>query len=114
LHLPLVAGVVFFALGVHEAVADAAEPLALLSAVAVAGGVAMFFVGDVAYRWRDHHQLAADRLLAAVGSAALIPVATFAPALAALAGLTVVCLLQTGWELWRHPEIGPVGPADWS
>jgi low temperature requirement protein LtrA len=36
LHLPLVAGVVFFALGVHEAVADAAEPLTLLPAVALA------------------------------------------------------------------------------
>jgi low temperature requirement protein LtrA len=108
LHMPLVAGVVFFALGVHEAVADAVEPLPLLPAVALAGGVALFFAGDVAYRWRDHHQLATSRLLAAVGSAALIPVAAFAPVLAALAGLTLVCLLQTGWELWRRPAIGPV------
>lgn len=42
LHLPLVAGVVFFALGVHEAVAAPGEPLRLLPAVALAGGVAMF------------------------------------------------------------------------
>ena len=75
---------------------------------ALAGGVALFFVGDVAYRWRDHHQLAADRLLAAVGATALVPVAVSAPAWAALAGLTGVCVLQTGWELWRHPAIGPV------
>ena len=109
LHLPLVAGVVFFALGVHEAIAGAAEPLPLLPAVALAGGVALFFVGDVAYRWRDHHQLAAERLLAAVGATALIPVAVFVPALAALAGLTLVCVLQTSWDLWRHPAIGPVG-----
>ncbi|MFJ8029926.1 low temperature requirement protein A [Streptomyces sp. NPDC096032] len=108
LHLPLVAGVVFFALGVHEAVAGADEPLPLLPAVALAGGVALFFAGDVAYRWRDHHQLAVDRLLAALGAAAVIPVAGVAPALAALAGLTLICLLQTSWELWRHPVIGPV------
>jgi low temperature requirement protein LtrA len=108
LHLPLVTGVVFFALGVHRAVADAAEPLASLPAVALAGGVALFFVGDVAYRWRDHHQLAGGRLLAGVGSAALIPVATLAPALAALAGLTLICLFQTSWDLWQHPAIGPV------
>ncbi|OLT39860.1 hypothetical protein BJF86_06340 [Serinicoccus sp. CNJ-927] len=44
LHLPLVAGVVFFALGVHEAVAAPVEPLPLLPAVALAGGVAMFYV----------------------------------------------------------------------
>ncbi|WP_253878120.1 low temperature requirement protein A [Promicromonospora umidemergens] len=108
LHLPLVAGVVFFALRVHEAVADAARPLPLLSAVALAGGVALFFLGDVAYRWRDHHQLAVDRLLAGVGASVLIPVAVLAPALATLAGLLLVCLLQTSWELWRHPAIGPV------
>ena len=108
LHLPMVAGVVFFALGVHEAVAGAREPLPLPPAVALAGGVALFFLGDVAYRWRDHHQLAAGRLLAGLGAAALIPVAVVAPALVALVGLTLVCLLQTGWELWRHPAIGPV------
>lgn len=108
LHLPLVAGVVFFALGVHEAVAAPGEPLPLLPVVALAGGVAMFYVGDVAYRWRDHHQLATGRLVAAVGAASLIPVAVVAPALAALAGLTLVCLLHTSWELWHHPAIGPV------
>lgn len=108
LHLPLVAGVVFFALGVHEALADATKPLPLLPAVALAGGVALFFLGDVAYRWRDHHQLATDRLLAGAGAAVLIPVGVVAPALAALAVLTLVCVAQTGWELWRHPAIGPV------
>ncbi|NJC24508.1 low temperature requirement protein LtrA [Arthrobacter pigmenti] len=108
LHLPLVAGVMFFALGVHEAVTNVAEPLRPLPAVALAGGVALFFLGDVAYRWRDHHQLAAGRLLAGVAATALIPVAVLAPALAALAGLTLICVLQTSWELWRHPAIGPV------
>lgn len=108
LHLPLVAGVVFFALGVHEAVADATEPVSLLPAVALAGGVAVFFLGDVAYRWRDHHQLAASRLVAGVGAASLIPVAVVAPVFAALAGLALICLLQTSWDLWRHPAIGPV------
>ena len=107
LHLPLVAGVVFFALGVHEAVARPTEQLSLLPAVALAGGVALFFTGDVAYRWRDHHQLAAARLLAGVVAAALIPVALMAPAVAVLIGLALVCLLQTSWDLWRHPAIGP-------
>ena len=80
----------------------------MLPAVALAGGVAVFYVGDVAYRWRDHHQLATGRLMAAVGAASLILVAAVAPALAALAGLTLVCLLHTSWELWHHPAIGPV------
>lgn len=109
LHLPLVAGVVFFALGVHEAVAGVDEPLAPLPALALAGGVALFFAADVGYRWRDHHQLATDRALAAMVAAAVIPLAMFAPALVALAALSVVCAVQTGWEFWRRPEIGPVG-----
>lgn len=99
---------VFFAPGVHEAVAGAGEALALLPAIALARGVALFFTGDVADRWRDHHRLAADPLLAGVGAVALIPVATVAPALVALAGLTLVCVLQTGWDLRRRPAIGSV------
>ena len=79
-----------------------------MSAVALAGGITVFYVGDVAYGWRDHHQIATSRLLAAVGAASLILVAVVAPALAALAGLTLVCLLHTSWELWHHPAIGPV------
>ncbi|GAA3671623.1 hypothetical protein GCM10022376_09150 [Yimella lutea] len=80
-----------------------------MPALALAGGVAVFYVGDVAYRWRDHHQLATGRLMAALGAASLILVAVVAPALAALAGLTFVCLLHTSWELWHHPAIGPGG-----
>jgi low temperature requirement protein LtrA len=112
LHLPLVAGIVFFALGVHQAIERADEPLPLLPALALAGGVALFFAADVGYRWRDHHQLATDRLLAALAAVAVIPLAVFAPALAALAVLTVIGVVQTGWELWRQPEIGPVGSPD--
>ncbi|NMO88335.1 low temperature requirement protein A [Actinomycetospora sp. TBRC 11914] len=109
LHLPLVAGIVFFALGVHEAVEGVDRSLPLLPALALAGGVALFFVADVGYRWRDHHQLATDRLLAGAASAAVIALAVVVPALATLAALAVVCAAQTGWELWRRPEIGPVG-----
>lgn len=47
--------------------------------------------------------------MAAVGAASLILVAVVAPALAALAGLTLVSLLHTSWELWHHPATGPVG-----
>jgi low temperature requirement protein LtrA len=109
LHLPLVAGIVFFALGVNKAIEGVDEPLPPLPALALAGGVALFFAADVAYRWRDHHQLATDRLLAALAAAAVIALAVSAPALATLAALAFVCALQTGWELWRQPEIGPVG-----
>ncbi len=108
LHLALMAGIVYFALGVHETVAHPGQPLGLLPAVALCGGVALFFAGDVAYRWRDHHQLATDRLLAAVAALVVVPLALAMPALGTLAVLTVVCAVRTGWEAWRHPSIGPV------
>lgn len=92
--------VVFFAIGVHEAVGGAHEPLPMLPALALAGGVALFLVADVDYRWRDHHQLATNRLVAAVAAAAVVPVAMVTPALAALAALTGVCLAQTCWDTW--------------
>ena len=108
LHLALMAGIVYFALGVHETVAHPDQPLDLLPAVALCGGVALFFAGDVAYRWRDHHQLATDRLLAAVAALVVVPLALAMPALVALAVVAAVCAVWTGWEAWYHPPIGPV------
>lgn len=106
-HLALVCGVVFFALGVREALDAVTEPLQLLPAIALGGGVAMFYAADIAYRWRDHHQLVRNRLLTAAASALVIPLSMTVPAWAALAALTAVGVLHLLWELVRRPRIGP-------
>jgi low temperature requirement protein LtrA len=108
LHLLIVGGIVFFAFGSHLAVHAATEPLPLLSAVALTGGVALAYGGDVAYRWRDHHRLAGDRLAAALASAALVALALVAPALVTLIVLFVVGALRVAWEAWQHPMAGVV------
>jgi low temperature requirement protein LtrA len=108
LHLPLVGGVGFFAFGAGRALEAIAVPLPWLAAVALGGGVGLYYAADVAYRWRDHHQLVRDRLLASVASLLVIPLATTVPAWAALAVLTAVCALRLAWELVRRPRIGPV------
>lgn len=108
LHLPLVAGVGFFALGTREALDGIADPLPLLPALALSAGVAMFYAADVAYRWRDHHRLVRDRLVAAGASLLVIPLSITAPAWCALAALTAICALRLGWELKQQPQIGPV------
>ena len=64
LHLPLVAAIMLFAVGAHAAVAHAMDPLPLLPAIALAGGTALFYLGDVGYRWRDHRQVPIDRAAA--------------------------------------------------
>lgn len=101
LHLLIVAGIVFFALGVHLAIDRILDPLHLLPAIALAGGVALAYAGDVAYRWRDHHRIAADRLVAAAASAALIAPALLTPAWLTLTALMGIGAARIGWEA-RH------------
>jgi len=106
LHLPLVAGIVFFAVGARVSVEHIGEPLAPLPALALTGGVALFYAAEVAYRWRDHHQLVVDRLLTAAAALLVFPVAVSVPAVLSLAVLTAIGVLRLAWELWRRPQIG--------
>ena len=106
LHLPLVAGIIFFAVGARVSIEHIGEPLAPLPALALTGGVALFYAGEVAYRWRDHHQLVVDRLLAAAACLLTCPVATSVPAVLSLTILTAIGVLRLAWELWRRPQIG--------
>lgn len=106
LHFPLVAGIVFFALGARVSVEHIDEPLAPLAALSLTGGVALFYAGEVAYRWRDHHQLAVDRLLTSAAALLVFPLATSVPAVLSLAVLAVIGIVRLSWELWRGPQIG--------
>jgi low temperature requirement protein LtrA len=108
LHLPLVAGIVLFAVGTRVSVEHVYEPLAPLAALALTGGVALFYAAEVAYRWRDHHQLTVDRLLAAAAALLVFPVAISVPAVVSLTVLTAIGVLRLAWELWRRPQIGTV------
>jgi low temperature requirement protein LtrA len=107
LHLPLVAGIMLFAVGAHAAVAHATAPLPLLSTIALAGGMALFYLGDVAYRWRDHRQIPIDRTAAGFAAAATLPALLHVPAIAALGLLTGIGCVRLVWELWQRPRIGP-------
>lgn len=107
LHLPLVAGIMLFAVGAHASVAHATAPLPLLPAIALAGGMALFYLGDVAYRWRDHRQIPIDRTVTGLAAAATLPVLLHIPAIAALGLLTAIGLIRLAWELWQRPRIGP-------
>jgi low temperature requirement protein LtrA len=108
LHLPLVAGIIFFAVGARVSIEHIGEPLAPLPALALTGGVALFYAAEVAYRWRDHHQLTVDRLLAAAAALLVFPGAISVPAVVSLTVLTAIGVLRLAWELWRRPQIGTV------
>jgi low temperature requirement protein LtrA len=107
LHLPLVAGVVFFAVGAHAAVEHVHAALRPLPALALTGGVALFYLADVAYRWRDHHQLTTDRMVTGAAAILVCPAAVHVPAMATLVILTAIGVARLSWELWRRPRVGP-------
>jgi low temperature requirement protein LtrA len=104
LHLPMIAGVVLIALGIKKTIGDVDEPLKTAPAVALFGGIALYYAGHIAVRWRMTHTLFKGRLVALVVSVALIPVATeidALPAMALAAALTSAVIL---YEALRYAE----------
>jgi low temperature requirement protein LtrA len=85
LHLPMIAGIVLVALGVKKTIAHVDEPLDTVPAVALFGGIALYYSGHVGFRLRNLGTINRVRLTALVVSLALIAVAVEVDALIALA-----------------------------
>ena len=103
LHLPLVAGIVLFALGVKTTLGHVHDPLDVISAVGLCGGLALYFAGHVANRLRTGGGWGHGRPVATVVLLALVPVATIVPALAAIALVALVCVALIAYEALRYP-----------
>jgi low temperature requirement protein LtrA len=104
LHLPMTAGVVLIALGIKKTIEHVDEPLKVASAVALFGGIALYYAGHIGVRWRMTHTLFRGRLVAFVVSLALIPVATEVDALVALALAAVLTSAVIVYEVVRYTE----------
>ncbi|MGH2741368.1 MAG: low temperature requirement protein A, partial [Thermoleophilaceae bacterium] len=85
LHLPMIAGIVLVALGVKKTIGDVDHPLKTAPAVALFGGIALYYAGHVGFRLRNVRSLNGARLVAAVVCLGLIPLGTEVDALMALA-----------------------------
>lgn len=103
LHLPMVAGIVLFALGVKQTLGHLHEPLDVISAFGLCGGVALYFAAHVAVRLRMAGGLGHGRPTATVVLLALIPLATIVPSIAALALVAAVCVALIAYEALRYP-----------
>ena len=103
LHLPMVAGIVLFAVGLETTLAHGGEPLDIVPAIGLAGGLALYFGAHVAVRLRMAGGWGHGRPVATAGLLALIPVATVVPALAALALVAAVCAGLIAYEALRYP-----------
>ena len=83
LHLPMIAGIVLFALGLKTTVGHVGEALDTVPAVALCGGAALYLLGHIAFLFRTTGRVFRRRTIGAVVLLALIPLAVAIPALAA-------------------------------
>jgi len=104
LHLPMVAGIVLFAVGEKKTLGAVGEPLKLIPAVALCGGVAMYLVAHVLFRLRNVHTFNRHRSLVSVLLLALIPAAVELPALATLTLVAGLCVGLIAYEAIRFAE----------
>ena len=103
LHMPMVAGIVLFALGLETTLAHGNEPLEIIPAVGLCGGLALYLVAHIALRLRTSGGWGHGRPAAAIVLLALIPVATVVPALVALGLVAAVCFGLIAYEALRYP-----------
>jgi low temperature requirement protein LtrA len=89
IHLGLVAGIVLSAFGLKATIGHHGDHLHAVPAFALLGGVAIYLLGLVAFRYRHIHTLNRRRLGIAVALLVLVPVAIHVPALACLAAVDV-------------------------
>src|SRR5919106_3420625 len=104
LHLPMVAGIIFVALGIKQTLAHVGDPLGSVSAVALCGGVALYLLGHNAFRLRDVGSVSVPRLVVTVLCCALIPLAVSIPSLITLAILAGLMCALVAFETMRSRE----------
>ncbi len=118
IHFLMVAGIILFALGLKKTIGAPEDSLKEVPAFALLGGVAVYLLGLVAFRWRHVHTLNRRRLGLALLLFALIPLAVEISAIAILAILngliwTVVFYETRGYgegrRRVRHADAAPSG-----
>jgi low temperature requirement protein LtrA len=113
-HLPLVAGIVFFAFGLKTTLHHVGDTLDTVPAVALCGGGALYLLGHVVFLYRATRHVFRRRTLGALVLLGVVPAALTLPALAALGLVSAVCSLVVAYEALRyrtsrlqirHPEV---------
>ena len=104
LHLPMVGGIVFFAVGVKLTLSSGGSHLADVAAASLCGGAAVYFVAMSAFKRRNVGSWNRPRLVAAAVLLALAPVSTDVSALVALALVAVVTCALIVYEVTAYAE----------
>ncbi|RAG81079.1 low temperature requirement protein A [Streptacidiphilus pinicola] len=110
--IPMLLGVALLAAGVKKAIGHLAHPLPFAPAVALAGGVALFLAGNVAFRAALRIAPLRFRVGAVVASAATVPLGRWTP-VAQFLGLTLVLVAMLLLEAaGAHADAHAEPPAD--
>ena len=115
LHLPMIAGIVLFALGLKKTSEHVGDPLATVPALALCGGLSLYFLTHVAIRVRlvysVRHATTArpgwigpGRLVTGIGMLALLPAALELSALTALASVTGLCGALIAYDVIHYRQ----------
>jgi low temperature requirement protein LtrA len=103
-HLALVAGIVLVAFGLKKTIGHTDGHLHGVEAFGLLGGVAVYLLGLVMFRWRQAHTLNRHRLALAIVLLLLVPVATSVPAWLALVIADLLIWGMIGFELRTYDE----------
>jgi low temperature requirement protein LtrA len=101
----MIAGIVLLALGLKKSLEHVGDPLHAEPAVALLGGIALYLLAHVAFRWRNVHRFSVQRLVAAAVLVALVPVAVEVPALATLGIATALLVALIAYETVRFADL---------
>jgi low temperature requirement protein LtrA len=104
IHLLMVAGIVLIAYGMKVTIGHHADDLADVPAFALLGGLSLYLLGLVSFRYRHVQTINRQRLGLAIVLLFLIPVATAVPALVSLALAVLLIWLMIAYE---HRGYGP-------
>jgi low temperature requirement protein LtrA len=104
LHLPMVAGIVLFALAMKKTLEDVDGTLATVPAAALSGGLAIYMLAHVLSRYRISGTIGRGRPVAFVLLLATFPLAANVPAIWALVAVATVFVALIGYEAMRYRE----------
>jgi low temperature requirement protein LtrA len=115
-HLPLIAGIIYLALGIHEVLAQVAHaqpghtagvPLDWPSTVALYGGAVLYLIGRYLFLRLAVGSTSPAQLVAIGAALVLLPVSRILPALPALGLLTVLLTALACYERLSRPDHNP-------
>ncbi len=104
LHLPMVAGIVLFALGVKKVLEHTGDPLKDMPAFALCAGLALYLLAHVVFRLRNVGSVNWPRVVTALMCLALIPLATEIAGVAMLAVLCALFVALITYEVVRYAD----------